>query len=293
MIAVSLVTLTFLVPGFFMFGPMASRTSRATWSNPLFLVFLLAFYLAQYTVIFFCNTALVGAAMIRLDGGDPSVSDGFRIASERIGKIVAYAFISATVGMFFRWLSEKGLLGRIVAGLIGVTWNIATYLVVPVLVVEDVGPIEAIKRSAALAPPELGRTNRRACGHQRRVRIHHAGHHAGGRASDDRRHRPQVSRVDRRCSAGVDCHPDGDGLAVVGVERHLYRRRVSIRDEWRSGRILRWIWWLRPSVRSNGWCWSSEGILQTKGLPKVTAREECLFTQSQWTCAAWAQVRSN
>lgn len=155
LVVVTLVSLTFLVPGFFLFGP-GETSSQASWANPLFLLFLLAFYLAQYTVIFFCNTALVGAAMIRLDGGDPSVSDGFRIASERIGKIVAYAFISATVGMFFRWLSEKGLLGRIVAGLIGVTWNIATYLVVPVLVVEDIGPIEAIKRSAALLRQSWG-----------------------------------------------------------------------------------------------------------------------------------------
>src|SRR5512139_2406743 len=77
LVVVSLVSLTFLVPGFFMFGP-SETASQATWSNPLFLLFLLAFYLAQYTVIFFCNTALVGAAMIRLNGGDPSVSDGFR-----------------------------------------------------------------------------------------------------------------------------------------------------------------------------------------------------------------------
>ena len=31
------------------------------------------FYVVQYFVIFFCNTALVGAAMIRLRGGDPPV----------------------------------------------------------------------------------------------------------------------------------------------------------------------------------------------------------------------------
>jgi hypothetical protein len=155
LVAVSIVTLTFLVPGFF-WTVANHASSQNAWTNPLFLIFLLAFYLAQYTVVFFCNTALVGAAMIRLDGGDPSVSDGFRIASERLGKIAAYAFISATVGMFFRWLSEKGLLGRIVAGLIGVTWNIATYLVVPVLVVEDVGPVDAIKRSAALLRQSWG-----------------------------------------------------------------------------------------------------------------------------------------
>ena len=38
------------------------------------------FYVVQYFVIFFCNTALVGAALIRLRGGDPTVGDGFRIA---------------------------------------------------------------------------------------------------------------------------------------------------------------------------------------------------------------------
>ncbi len=192
----------------------------------MFLVFLLAFYLAQYTVIFFCNTALVGAAMIRLDGGDPSVSDGFRIASERIGKIVAYAFISATVGMFFRWLSEKGFLGRIVAGLIGVTWNIATYLVVPVLVVEDVGPIEAIKRSAALLRQSWGEQIAGHVGISVVFGFLTLGIMLAAVPVMIGCHRPQVGRVDCRRSAGVDCHPDGHGLAVIGLERHLYRRRV-------------------------------------------------------------------
>lgn len=109
------------------------------------------FYLVQYAVIFFANTALVGAAMIRLDGGDPTVGDGFRIATRHIGSILGYALISATVGMILRTISERGgLLGRIASSLVGLAWNLATYLVVPVLVVEKVGPMEAIKRSAQL-----------------------------------------------------------------------------------------------------------------------------------------------
>jgi hypothetical protein len=44
--------------------------------------------------------------MIRLEGGDPTVSDGFRIASQRFGTVVGYALISATVGMVLRALSE-------------------------------------------------------------------------------------------------------------------------------------------------------------------------------------------
>ncbi|HET89329.1 MAG TPA: hypothetical protein ENN99_01100 [Chloroflexi bacterium] len=109
------------------------------------------FYTVQYFVIIFANSALVGAAMIRLRGGDPTVRDGFRIAWEHVTAILGYALISATVGMILRWLSERGKVGgRIAASLLGLGWNLATYLVVPVLVVEGVGPLEGIKRSADL-----------------------------------------------------------------------------------------------------------------------------------------------
>jgi hypothetical protein len=109
------------------------------------------FYVVQYTVIIFANSALIGAAMIRLRGGDPTVGDGVRIARKHIGAILGYALVSATVGMILRWLSERGkTAGRIVSSIAGLAWNLATYLAVPVLVVEGVGPLEAIKRSANL-----------------------------------------------------------------------------------------------------------------------------------------------
>jgi hypothetical protein len=114
-------------------------------------VVVFLFYLVQYFVIFFANTALVGAAMIRLRGGDPTLGDGFRIAFSRFWTILGYALISATVGMILKAISEKsGMLGKIIISIIGFVWNIATYLVVPILAVEGVGPIEAIKRSAGL-----------------------------------------------------------------------------------------------------------------------------------------------
>jgi hypothetical protein len=115
------------------------------------------FYVVQYFVIIFANSALVGAAMIRLRGGDPTVGDGFRIATKHIGSIVGYVLLSATVGMILRWLAERGkFVGRFVSSLGGLAWNLATYLVVPVLVVEEVGPMEAIKRSANLLKKTWG-----------------------------------------------------------------------------------------------------------------------------------------
>jgi len=70
--------------------------------------------------------------------------------------ILGYALISATVGMIFRWLSERGVLGAIASRLAGMAWNIATFLVVPILVMENVGPVEAVKRSAGLLKKTWG-----------------------------------------------------------------------------------------------------------------------------------------
>ena len=122
-----------------------------------FYVIAFLFYFCQYFVIFFFNAALIGAAMIRLDGGNPTLGDGMRIASSRIAGIAGYALIAATVGMVLRAIQERvGFVGRIVVGLLGVGWSIATYLVVPVLVAREVGPIDAVKESAALLKKTWG-----------------------------------------------------------------------------------------------------------------------------------------
>ena len=112
---------------------------------------MLVFYIFAYFVTLFFNTALVGAAMIRMDGGNPRLGDGLRIAWERAGRIFGYACIAATVGLLLRALEQRiGLIGRIVIKLIGVGWALATFLVVPVLVTRDMGPVDAVKESAEL-----------------------------------------------------------------------------------------------------------------------------------------------
>jgi hypothetical protein len=112
---------------------------------------LILFYLCQYFVIFFFNTALIGAVMMQFDGESPTLRDGLRIAVSRISSIFGYALISATVGVILRALQSRlGFVGRIIVGLFGIGWSLATYLVVPMLAARDVGPIEAIAESAEL-----------------------------------------------------------------------------------------------------------------------------------------------
>ena len=114
-------------------------------------VFGFLFYFCQYTVIIFFNCALVGAAMIRLDGGDPTLRDGLDAAKSRLPAILGYAAISATVGVLLQVLKNKdNFIIRVIGSGLGVAWTLATFLVVPVLVSRDIGPIDALKQSVGL-----------------------------------------------------------------------------------------------------------------------------------------------
>jgi hypothetical protein len=118
---------------------------------------LFVYYLVTYTIVIFANTAIVGAAMMRLRGQDPTFQDGVSIATKNFNHILGYAAISAVVGMILRAIEERtSLIGDIVINLIGAAWSIATFLVIPVMVVEGIGPIDAIKRSASLLKKTWG-----------------------------------------------------------------------------------------------------------------------------------------
>ncbi len=149
-IACLLVVASFALPVF-----LSVHAAQGAGEHPQqgsgFYIGLFAFYLVQYTVIFFFNTALTGAAMAAMNGEQPTLGDGFRLAISKLPQIFGYALIAATVGLLLRALQERmGLIGRIVVGLIGVAWSVATFLVVPILAATDDGPIDAVKRSAAM-----------------------------------------------------------------------------------------------------------------------------------------------
>ena len=112
---------------------------------------LFAFYAANYFIVVFFNAAMVACAAIRLGGGTPKVGDGLRAAAARLPVIAGWALVSATVGMFLRFIEDRSdKIGQIVAGLLGTAWTVVSFLVVPILVIENKGPIEALKDSANL-----------------------------------------------------------------------------------------------------------------------------------------------
>jgi len=150
-ISLVVVSASFLVPLFVSDTIRQYFQTESSSRDILVCAMLFLFYFTNYFVIMFFNAGLIGCAIIRFGGRNPTLDDGFRTAMERLPQIFGWALVSATVGMILKVIescSEKG--GQIVAGLLGLAWNVTTYFVLPVLVVEKIGPIAAFKRSTSI-----------------------------------------------------------------------------------------------------------------------------------------------
>ncbi len=104
------------------------------------------YYLITYFVIVFFNVGLVHNARLIFAGEEPSIREGIAFATKRAHTIFAWAALAATVGMILQALEQR--LGSLVSGILGFGWTIATYFVVPTLAAEEIGPFDALKRSA-------------------------------------------------------------------------------------------------------------------------------------------------
>lgn len=126
----------------------ANQGDGGTFHQIVGLVLLFAYYFVNYFVIVFFNSALIACAIIRFKGGDPTLRDGFSAATSLLPQIAGWAAVAATVGVVLRVIESRSeKVGQIVAGLLGMAWSAVSYFVVPVIVVERVGPIDATKRS--------------------------------------------------------------------------------------------------------------------------------------------------
>lgn len=143
-----LILASFFVGTFLTVGVSGFEESTSDW---MFYAFFIAYYFVAFFISIFFNAAIIGCATIRMNGGDPTVRDGFRIAGQNVVLIIKWALVAATVGLIIRTVQERvGLLGKFIVGLIGVAWTIVTYFVVPVLIYEHLGPWAAVKRSASI-----------------------------------------------------------------------------------------------------------------------------------------------
>ena len=109
------------------------------------------FYVVTYGVAIFFNAALAICVLRKLEGKQATILDGLREALSCFPQILGWALVSATIGVVLKTIERRsGFVGNMVARVLGLAWTVATFLVVPVLVAERQGPLEAIQVSVQL-----------------------------------------------------------------------------------------------------------------------------------------------
>jgi hypothetical protein len=116
-----------------------------------------AAYLISYFLAVYFMTAITASAYLRIQGRRPSVSEGIAAANRCLIRIIAWCLFAGTVGVWLRILALRWeQAGRITAKLFGNSWPIASLFVLPVMVIEDLRPIQAFHRSRTLIRERWG-----------------------------------------------------------------------------------------------------------------------------------------
>lgn len=145
------VLISFAFPIFFLSDGELFRNTVTLGSRISQLIVMFLFYFCNYFVVIFFNSALVISATIRMNGGNPTISDGIRLAVKRLPLIFRWAIVASGVGMILRIIEERvGLLGHIIMSIVGFAWTVTSFLVIPIMVVDKRAPIDALKESAHL-----------------------------------------------------------------------------------------------------------------------------------------------
>lgn len=147
----------------FVAWPLGAGPNGYSTSPSVILAALVMLVAAYFTMVFisvYCSAALIGAAMLKLSGQQPTAADGWRVARSRLGRLLAWSLIAATVGVLIQLVASRarGVAGFVIGAVGGVTWAVVTFFIIPVLLYEDLSAWSSLGRSAKLFTSTFGRT---------------------------------------------------------------------------------------------------------------------------------------
>lgn len=159
---ISITALILVIASFFVGATSLFGEQIGTWldneevGDYLVYVVLFLFYIVNYFVIVFFNSALIHCAVKTLEDAPTSLGDGLSFAATKVGKIFAWSVVSATVGVILQAVQDSGRVGEIVGALIGTAWSILTFFAVPILIYENKDVFGTIKESGRLMKEKWG-----------------------------------------------------------------------------------------------------------------------------------------
>lgn len=146
-IALGIVPFVVVVPGVFF---IANNQNWIGWA----LVILGVYFLMLVNAI--VQAGLTVSAAAELEGGQSSLGHGLSTAMGRLGRLARWAFVSTVVGLLIGALRGNGSGGivavifrSVLAAAADVMWQLITFFVMPAMMLDDLGMIDAIKKSAS------------------------------------------------------------------------------------------------------------------------------------------------
>lgn len=131
-----------------------------TQNEKVFIWVLLAITL--YSIIFiqsFSQTAIIASALIRLRGDNPTLLDGFNVATLKIFHIAIWSlvhFLFGVVRSLIMSLFKGKFMRERVGDLIESGWNVITVFIIPIIIMENTNVYNAFKRSKLLLKKKWG-----------------------------------------------------------------------------------------------------------------------------------------
>lgn len=111
-----------------------------------------------YFVSTFFNVALSASALSIFDGKPIGFARSLATATRRLGSILGWSILSATIGLISTLIDRKGnILIDVLSILAGFAWSVATLFVIPIIASkEKTGAISAVKESVRLMRADWG-----------------------------------------------------------------------------------------------------------------------------------------
>ena len=108
-------------------------------------------YFAVSLISAFASAVVVTAANARMSGAPVSLTSAIGRSLAVLPQLIGWSLLSATVGTLLRLIESRvPLAGRIITAIAGIVWSLATFLAVPVVVLEKRQPLGTVRRSSRL-----------------------------------------------------------------------------------------------------------------------------------------------
>jgi len=131
-------------------------SNSALETSSTFYTLLLSWYFMLAFVAVFMHVALIGAIHISMNERDSNFMDGLRVAWRFMPSIIFWTLISYTFGFLVTMLDMGRGSSRIVRKVLGAGWSVITFLVVPLMIVENQNIFKSLAQSNKVMEKKWG-----------------------------------------------------------------------------------------------------------------------------------------